>query len=103
VGAACQGFQGAIREQLDQMTLLAKIEEIPAPSRRPLVIIAGRKACLPEDLPDTAYVWVVGDCAADQSHRRHFDKGCPPGPNADLGPEWIGMPLTWPVMGRLPR
>ncbi len=102
VGASCQGCTGPIREQLDQLTLLAEIEGIPFEERRPLVIIAGKKACVPRALPADAYVWVVGDCAIDHRSRGYYTGGCPLGaPNPTLGPECIGVSLTWPVMGRL--
>lgn len=103
LGTSCKGCEGPIREQLDQLTLLAEIEGIPFADRRPLVIIAGRNACVPDRLPADAYVWVVGDCAADHRAKGYYTGGCPLGaPNPTLGPECIGFPLTWPVMGRLP-
>ena len=99
-GCTCGGCHGAIREQLDQLALLSDIEEIPMEERRRLIIITGQNAKVPMDLPKDAFVWVLGDCAAEHKDRGLFAAGCPPPPTQELGPECIGVPMTWPVLGR---
>ncbi|MBW2138097.1 MAG: DUF362 domain-containing protein [Deltaproteobacteria bacterium] len=103
VGIACQGCHGAIREQVDQLALLAEVEGVPGENRKRLVVISGRDARVPRELPEDAFVWVVGDCAMHHRNRGIFAPGCPPAPTRELGPECIGVPMSWPVLGRNDR
>lgn len=100
LGITCGGCHGAIREQVDQLALLADIERLSEEKRRKLVIIAGKNARVPRELPEDAFVWVVGDCAAQHRNRGTFASGCPPAPTRELAPECIGVPMSWPVLGR---
>ncbi|MBW1996654.1 MAG: DUF362 domain-containing protein [Deltaproteobacteria bacterium] len=103
VGTACQGCHGAIREQVDQLALLAEVEGVPEENRRRLVVITGRDARVPYELRQDDFVWVVGDCAVQHQDRGIFAPGCPPAPTRELGPGCIGVPLSWPVLGRNDR
>jgi len=103
LGIACGGCHGAIREQVDQLALLAEVEGVPEEKRKRLVVITGQNARVPCELPEDALVWVVGDCAAQHRDRGIFASGCPPAPTRELGPECIGVPMSWPVLGRNDR
>jgi len=100
VGETCPGCHGAIREQVDQLSLLAHFEGIPLEKRKYLIIIVGRNAMVPDEFPEDSFVWVVGDCASAYQEKGCYDRGCPPPPSRKLGPGCIGMDLTWPVMGK---
>lgn len=100
LGITCAGCHGAIREQVDQLALLAEVEGIPEENRRRLVVITGQDARVPRELPEDALVWVVGDCAVQHRDRGIFASGCPPAPTRELGPRCIGVPMSWPVLGR---
>jgi len=100
VGETCPGCHGAIREQVDQLSLLAHFDNIPAENRKDLVIIVGKNAMVPDELPEDSFVWIMGDCASEHKGKGCYEGGCPPPPSSNLGPGCIGMDLTWPVLGK---